>query len=289
VPSVVSALRLNGGRASTAELLESVTYREIRAALAAGSIVRLRHGLSAMSEEDPATQAAILYSGVVSHANAADYWDFPVLNRPDVPHVTVPPHRKRRPGPPVHLHWADLAEDDQDGLNTSPLRTVLDCSRTMPFPEALAIADKAVRADWFGKDVLVKAAGNLRGAGGPAARKVAAAVDVRAESGLESALRAILLDGGLTGFEPQLPIHDGDFRIRADLGHPEQRLALEADSFEHHGTRQALVGDCWRYDELLARGWRVLRFSFEHILGRPDWVLEIVQRTLRFTPPAVAG
>jgi len=46
----------------------------------------------------------------------------------------------------------------------------------------------------------------------------------------------------------------------------------EADSFEHHGHRSALVADCRRYNELVVRGWLVLRFAWEHVMFDPDWV-----------------
>jgi very-short-patch-repair endonuclease len=109
---------------------------------------------------------------------------------------------------------------------------------------------------------------------------VAESVDPRVGSGLESALRAILIDGGVTGFEPQVLITGGDFRAQVDLAHRTAGIALEADGFEFHGTREGLVADCWRYDDLVALGWRVLRFSFEQILGRPTWVLDVVRRTV---------
>jgi hypothetical protein len=113
-----------GFTATTAEMLMSTTYRDIRIALRAGSIVRLRPGLYGRPGEDPARSAASRLDGVVSHASAAEHWDLPVLNRPDVPQVTVPRKRKRRPGPPVELHWADLSVAEREAGVTEPLRTV---------------------------------------------------------------------------------------------------------------------------------------------------------------------
>jgi len=278
--SAVTALTNVGFTATTAEMLASTTYRDIRIALRAGSIVRLRPGLFGRPGEDPARSAASRLDGVVSHASAAEHWDLPVLNRPDVPHVTVPRKRKRRPGPPVEMHWADLSVAEREAGVTEPLRTVLDCARTIPFGEALAVADKAVQDGWFGQAALRRAAERLRGPGCGNARRVAESVDPRVGSGLESALRAILIDGGVTGFEPQVLITGGDFRAQVDLAHRTAGIALEADAFEFHGTREGLVADCWRYDELVALGWRVLRFSFEQILGRPTWVLDVVRRTV---------
>jgi very-short-patch-repair endonuclease len=47
-----------------------------------------------------------------------------------------------------------------------------------------------------------------------------------------------------------------------DLGDPARKIVAEADSFEYHGSREALARDCRRYDELVARGWRVLRYAW---------------------------
>ncbi|MDX6294410.1 MAG: hypothetical protein QOH50_3485, partial [Kribbellaceae bacterium] len=43
------------------------------------------------------------------------------------------------------MHWADLSVAEREAGVTEPLRTVLDCARTLPFGEALAVADKAVQ------------------------------------------------------------------------------------------------------------------------------------------------
>jgi very-short-patch-repair endonuclease len=83
----------------------------------------------------------------------------------------------------------------------------------------------------------------------------------------------------VTGFEPEVLIAGDDFRAQVDLAHRTAGIVLEADGFEFHGSREGLVADCWRYDELVALGWRVLRFSFEQIL-RPAWVLDVVLRSM---------
>ena len=94
-------------------------------------------------------------------------------------------------------------------------------------------------------------------------------------------MRAIVLQARLRGFEPQVVISDDGFSARVDLAHRRLRLVLEADSFEHHGTRGALVRDCRRYDELTVRGWRVLRFAWEHVMFEPEWVAATVGALVR--------
>jgi len=113
----------------------------------------------------------------------------------------------------VVTHWADLAPADRCGEVTSPLRTV-------------------------------------RGAGSATIRRVVDSADSRPGSALESLLRGVLLEAGLDTFEPQVIIRDVTFFSPVDLVDPVARLAPEADSFTHHGYREALSRDCWRYDEL---------------------------------------
>ena len=47
---------------------------------------------------------------------------------------------------------------------------------------------------------------------------------------------------------------------------------MEADGFEHHGTRKGLRKDCRRHTELAVFDWSSLRFSFEDVMYEPFWV-----------------
>jgi very-short-patch-repair endonuclease len=180
------------------------------------------------------------------------------------------------------MHWADLDENEVDGLVTTPLRTVVDCFRTMPFADALAVADSALRRELIDADRLAAEAARLVGPGAPAARHVAALADGKAANPFESALRAIVLDAGLSDFVPQLKVSGRGFSAYVDLGDKRRRIALEADSFEWHGQRSALDRDCRRYDELVRRGWLVLRFSWEQVMFDRAWVAEVVADAVAF-------
>jgi very-short-patch-repair endonuclease len=67
--------------------------------------------------------------------------------------------------------------------------------------------------------------------------------------------------------------------IGVDLGDRDLMIAIEADSFEFHGSREALERDCGRYDTLTAAGWTVLRFPYRQVMIRPEWIVETVQAT----------
>jgi very-short-patch-repair endonuclease len=283
VADIAEILRLRAGSATFAQLRESVSRRAIRRALADGSIRRIAKGVYALPPAADPIAAARAQGGVVSHQSAAMLHGFDVLEQPALPQVTVPRGQHRRLTQlDSELHWADDVPS-ADGV-TSKLRTVLDCARNLPFRAGLTVADSALRTGAIQPAQLVAAAANLRGPGGRQVRRVAGSADGRAESPLESVLRAILIEGGIEGFVPQVAVRGGTFSARIDLGHPELLIALEADSFAHHGTRNALTRDCRRHTNLTVLGWRLLRFSWEDVMLDGDWVAAIVRRAVGGRP-----
>lgn len=268
-----------GGCATWGALVARCSVREVRRAVAEGRLRRISHGVYALPASLSAVATARSHRGVLSHESAALHWGFSVLNKPDRPHVTLPRNRHRRPSrEPATLHWADVPAIDDV---TTPVRTVLDCARSLPFGEALAVADSALRSRIVDRAELVTAGRQLRRAGRTRVLRVAELADARSESVLESMLRAVLIEAGLDMFVPQVLIEDHDgFSARVDLADPVRHLVIEADSFEFHGTRKALARDCRRYVSLVIRGWTVLRFSWEDVIHDPEWVVESVRTWL---------
>ncbi len=280
---VVDLLRQRAGTANFAELRIGASGRAIRKALASGSIRRIAHGVYALPPAADPLAAARAQGGVVSHLSAAVLHGFDVLQLPAMTQVTVPRGQHLRASTiDCELYWAD-GVPALDG-RTTRLRTVLDCARTLPFAAGLCVADSALRKDGIQRDQLLAAAASLRGPGSSRVRQVAATADARAESPLESVLRAVLLEAGIDGLVPQWVVRDDTFSARIDLAHPALKLALEADSFAHHGTRPALTRDCRRHTQLTVRGWRLLRFSWEDVMLEPGWVVAAVRRAIE--PPA---
>jgi very-short-patch-repair endonuclease len=278
--TVAEALARRGGWATSAELVAATSRRAVGAALERGEVQRIALGIYALPGL-PADQVATLaYDGVLSHLSAATVQGLPLLVTPEKPHVTVPPKRRPRPGPPAVLHWADTSSDERRNRMTALLRTVVDCSRILPFGEALAVADAALATRQFSQEELLAATAAMRGSGCPNARRMAEAAACHSDSFLESMLRALLISEAIDGFEPQVLVSSGWFRARVDLGHRAARLAVEADGYEFHGSRRDFAADCHRYDELVAAGWLVLRFTYEQVIGDPAWVVATIRAAL---------
>jgi very-short-patch-repair endonuclease len=276
------------GTATYGDLVALSGRSALRRALDAGLVVRRARGRYVLPDTPDPLLTAVRLAGVVSHESAAEHWGLWLPSSPDRPHVTVKPTRGRVAVEGAVLHWSPLRPDDITGHVTSPLRTVLDVARTSAPSTALAVADSALRQRFVRPTQLRLAVEGLRGPGSRRAKRVIARADRRSESVLESVLRCIVLDAGLLGFEPQVLIGDDDFMARVDLANRAKRLVLEADSFEHHGHRVALARDCERYSELTVRGWRVLRFAWEHVMFRPQWVAATVARACEQPLPARA-
>lgn len=270
------------GASTFADLTSLVSARAVRSALAAGRIRRLAKGVYALPEQADPMTVARAHGGVLSHQSAAIAWGFQVLTRPLAPHVTI--HRNlhlRNVKLPCVLHRQDVPE--LDGL-TTPLRTVLDCARSLPFGEALTVADSALRLGAISTSELLAAADQASGNGCRQIRRVAEFADSRAESALESMLRSRVLDAGFTGFVPQTVIADDGYFARVDLAEQTRRIAVEADSFAHHASREALARDCRRYTNLAIRGWTLLRFSWEDVILDDHWVGFSLQQMMRGRP-----
>lgn len=278
--SVREILLRQGGWATFADLAGVLSRRSIRAALAAGELQRIGVGIYGLPDLPTDLATALAYDGVLSHISAAATLGLPLLVTPEKPHLILPPNRHPRPGPPAVLHWAETSTDERRSRVTSLLRTVVDCGRILPFGEALAVADAGLATGQITLEELAAAAAAIRGYGCPGVRAVAVAATPLSGSFLESMLRALLISAGIDGFEPQVLVTNGWFRARVDLGHRLARLALEADSFEFHGSRRDFTADCRRYDELVAAGWLVLRLTYEQIIGDPAWVVETIRTVL---------
>lgn len=267
---VTERLRELGGVADRATLVEAVGRAGLDQALSSGAVVRVARGRFALVQADEALITAHALSGVLSHTSAALHWGWELKTVPDHPHVLVPQRRKvpvdRRAG--IVLHRGDLTRDDVRGHVTSPELTLVQCLRTLPFDEALAVADSALR-NGEPPSTLRRIHMTVRGPGAPRVRRVCDEATDLAANPFESVLRAIALEVPGLQVQPQRQIAEG---TRPDLVDRDLRLVLEADSFEWHGGRAALRRDAQRYNQMVVDGWLVLRFAWEDVMFEQDYV-----------------
>lgn len=266
-----AALHRLGGIADSRALLRLTTRRRLRRAVRSGRVVEHWRGHYVLPTAADAHQMAAELAAVVSLRSAAAHYGWEMKHQPPVPELTVRRDRHlradRRRG--VRILWASLEPDDVWHGVTTPLRTVVDCARRLPFDEALAIADSALRSGLVTRDDLRWAI--VRGAGAGAVRRVLQHADGRAANAFESVLRAVCIEAGLV-VEPQVELDLGTGTIHPDLLCRDLRLVIEADSWTFHARRKAHRRDCARYNLLVIRGWRVLRFTWEQVMHEQAYV-----------------
>lgn len=291
---LVSGLVATAGIVRFGQLEDAIGQHQIRISLRSGDLIRVARGryrladhlfaglppsagtaLCAREHRDhvvSAIRAAAVHGGVISHLSAAAAYGLWVRELPDHPHITVARGRHITAArPPATIHWAPRRQ--LDGLTTLE-DTILDCADTCPFADAVAIADSALHSGRVTIDDLVRA--NLRrwGTGRSRRQRVIDACDPNSESGLESLLRVLLVDRWPTLVSQHRVRAPGNPRL--DLAIPELRLGIEADGFGFHSGREHYRHDLRRRAALGAAGWRLLPFSYEDILTRPEWIVECV-------------
>jgi very-short-patch-repair endonuclease len=282
----VDAVRGLGGRARWAELRAGVSRRALDRAVGQERLVRAA-GVYSLPDSDRALVAARELRGVVSHRSAAEHHGFAVPPLPDgelVSHAVALRPKARRANLPhdVRPFYCALTEDDIHGRVLTKVATVAFCLRDLSFREALSIGDSAVRQG-VPLDEIRSRVGELRGRGAAQARARVELLDGRAANAFESCARAILLEAGILGFEPQVTIrYRGQFVGIVDLAHRRLRIVIECDGFETHGTLDAMTNDCTRHTNLAAAGWRTLRFTWYQVNFCREWMLERVLDTVRW-------
>lgn len=282
---IVRYLERLGGVASRSELRQAFTSRAISQAVRDDLIVRDAPGRYALTSAREGRRAARRLNAVAIGRTAAALWGMKLKTPPPRPELAVPRGRRvsRAEQQRCAVSWRSLDPGDiRHGELTSPVRTVIDCAVSLPFDEALAIADSALRAAFVSTDDLAAAARAIPRSGRRQAMRVAEHASGLAQNPFESALRAISLDVPGLRLVPQVPIRVAGRLIHPDLTDRRLRIVAEGDSHEFHTSRRQIDIDCERYTELTLDDWIVLRFSHPQAMGRQTWVRDAFARAVAF-------
>jgi very-short-patch-repair endonuclease len=281
---VLTALEQRDGVATWTEMeLAGVPPGALARALEAGVVARAHRGVYVLPDSYPPFAAAKRLGGHVSHQSAAKFHHLDLLEDPVRHEITVPRARRKKRQPGIEIHRRNLSATDVDGRwpVTSVLRTCMDCFRTLPLREALAVGDSAIRSGRATLDQLQGEAARLRGTDSLAARTAAGLLDERAESVLESVARAEMHLAGLPAPESQVVVQTPLGPRRLDFLFRDQGVGVETDGFATHGQRASLLADCVRHNGyVLTTGLVVLRFGWEHVVVTPDLFTDTVELAL---------
>jgi very-short-patch-repair endonuclease len=100
-----------------------------------------------------------------------------------------------------------------------------------------------------------------------------ALLDTPPDGVLEPRFARLLKNAGLPPAQFQHPVG----RYKIDFAYPSLMLAIEVDGYGPHSSRRAFQIDRDRQNELVARGWTVLRFTWADVVKRPDHVARLIR------------
>jgi very-short-patch-repair endonuclease len=223
---------------------------------------------------------------VASHRSAARLWG--LLGEEDLLELTVCRPRAPRPRRALWHRSRDLVPRHATVRNgipvTNPMRTLVDLGAVVErwvVEDALdrALSSRLVRmsaVEWMLHDV---ARPGRRGCG--VLRTVLddrALGTARPDGLLEPRMARLLRSHGLPEAVFQHPVREA--RARVDFAYPQERLAIEVDGYEVHGTPRAMAADHERHNRLVAAGWTVLRFTWHQVVREPARVAASVRSAL---------
>lgn len=240
----------SGGLATADQLRAVVSEKMLRTHVRRHDIVRVCHGVYAVSEPDATGKLVALDLMVGEHmvacmGTAAGLHGFDTEDDPRV-HVLDPGVRVR-PTEGVMVHQrlgASLCRVD-GRLTTTPAWTAVEVARSLWRPRALATLDAALRVGCCTVDQLRVVTEEHAGRRGIVqVRELLDYADGRAESPMESEARLVFIDHAVPQSELQYEIIDrcGDL-WRVDFAWPEAMLVAEYESMEWHATPKALKHD----------------------------------------------
>ncbi len=190
----------------------------------------------------------------------------------------------RRPRAPIQLHRSSiLTEADRalvDGIPVTALpRTLLDCATEGPAWQLQRMLERGEELGLFDLgpvEELLERSGRHRGRK-PLRRAIALYKPVPfTRSGFERRFFEAVLSAGLP--RPATNFVEAGFEL--DVYWPEQRFAVELDTYATHGTNAAFERDRLRHEDLMLAGIEMTRVTDVRFHREPKAVLARVAKLL---------
>jgi Transcriptional regulator, AbiEi antitoxin/Protein of unknown function (DUF559) len=208
---------------------------------------------------------------------------------PDTVTLTLPPAKKWNRARPadVVFHASELPKEHVTRLYNLPVttvaRTVADLARTLPFMDAVVVADSALNQEKTSKPEILQVLEKCKGwPGVRQARRALEFADERAESPLESAARVVFAEAGLDPPELQATIHgeQAQFAARVDFLWRAQKVIAEADGLVKYNDRKDLLNERERDHQLREAGYIAVHFTWRELFRTPEEVIARIGNAL---------
>ncbi|MCF8571993.1 type IV toxin-antitoxin system AbiEi family antitoxin domain-containing protein [Gordonia sp. HY002] len=241
---------------------------DIRRAVRAGDLHRLRHGWISSRLHDPTVAMAVRDGGVLACVSALTFHGLWVPPGHDDLHLRRGPNMTGRHPACAPLQGPVRGTDNAVDSVPVALKYAARCLRP---DEWIAVCDSYLNRSGTATEDLAVQMGRI----GPTVRDLLYRTDARSQSGTESIPRVRLR--GL-GYEVVVQPHIAgvqwsDLRIGM--------LILECDSVLHHSSREDYQRDHDRDRRALVDGWMTMRLTYGDILYGWDEVLEDVRAITR--------
>ena len=238
---------------------------------------------------------AVLAAGegaVASHRTAAALWRFDgVEHRDTIIDVTVARGRCPRAVPGIVHRSLDLCPADIEPRQliprTTAARTLLDIASHVRPSQLEAALDDAERRGLIWRPYLRWRIDELRGRGRPGVPALADLLDRTegrplGDSWLEQAAIRRIVGSGLP--VPRVQVKQskaGGGIARVDLFWDAARLVVELAGHGTHSTRRQRQADAERAARLGLENWTVVEFTYEDVVERPAYVVDMIRAYLR--------
>ena len=289
----LDAARRQHGLVTRAQLLTTMSVRQVDRLVASGALESLHRGVYRIAGVPDSwlqrVHAAQLMAGPDSFASfgcAGACWGFDGFSRGQV-EITVPSRRRARiPGVVVHdtstLGPIHVGVVDRIRVS-SAARTICDLSWHLPVDRIGRLLDDALRRRLTTMRSFVSVADALDGQGRRRCTVTRLVLERRlpgyepGDSEPEAALARALVAAGLPEPVRQHRIVTPSGTFRVDLAYPDLMIAIEYDGWRFHSSRSSFDRDRSRGNELELLGWTLLRFTSASSLAR---CVEIVCRAI---------
>jgi very-short-patch-repair endonuclease len=286
-------------------LSTGVSAQRLRTLVAAGDLIKVRNGAYATkralawAQDDP-RRAHVLHvyaamdrrgNAVASHESAAVMHGIDLFRHPgDTVSLTLPPGSRPGRKAGVSVHAAALPAGQVTTMyrvrTTSLARTVADLARTLPFMEAVVVADSALHTDRVSEsEILGVLKTCAQWPGVRQAERVVEFADPNAESVLESCGRVILHERGLEEPQVQATITGPDYRYTADLYYPPHKTIVEFDGMQKYSDERVLRKQFERDRVLRDAGYKIVHVTWRELFGSPDNVVERIRKAFAAPSP----
>jgi very-short-patch-repair endonuclease len=282
--SVEAALTRIGGVGTRASLVSmGVSVRSLARSVRDGSIVSVRRGWYALPSAPSDIVQAVRVGGALTSVSAGSHFGLWTLDD-GMLHVAVPRHGSRLRSPTdralplsldasarVCLHWRKPSHTPHT-IVAPIVATLMHAIECQSEERAIVMIDSALNSRQVTRSQLRRAASSMPSRYAATLAKC----DARSQSGTETLVRVRLRR---LGIRVRIQVHrPGVGRVDVLVG---DRLVIECDSQEFHGSDEAQERDYDRDIELIDGDDLVLRLRYRHVVHEWDRVEAVILRLVR--------